>query len=195
MLRYLPLVAKNCWRNRRRTALTILSIAASLSLLGILVAVYTAFYLSETPPTQALRIAVRNKVSLVFPLPEAYGEKIKRIPGVREVMMWQWFGGIYKNDRPENVFPRLAIEPEKIFTVRGEMRVPDDQKIAFQRDRTGALIGRALAEKLNFHLGDRITLQGNIFPIPLELTIRAIFDSEENGEVLYFSRKYLDESI
>ena len=52
-----------------------------------------------------------------------------------------------------------------------------------------------MAEKLNFHLGDRITLQGNIFPIPLELTIRAIFDSEENGEVLYFSRKYLDESI
>jgi putative ABC transport system permease protein len=195
MLRYLPLIAKNCWRNRRRTVLTILSIAASLSLLGILVAVYTAFYLSETPPSQALRIAVRNKVSLVFTLPEAYGEKIRQIPGVREVMMWQWFGGMYKDDRPVNLFPRMAVEPDKIFTVRGEMQVPEDQKIAFQKERTACLIGRGLADKLNFHLGDRITLQGDIFPVTLELTVRAIFDAEENNEILYFSRKYLDESV
>src|SRR4051794_14879954 len=147
MFKYFPLVAKNCWRNRRRTALTILSVAASLSLLGILVAVYTAFYLSDTPPSQALRIAVRNKVSLVFPLPEAYGEKIKRLPGVKEVMMWQWFGGMYKDDRPENLFPRLAVEPEKIFTLRGEMKLPDEQKIAFQKERTVALIGKGLADK------------------------------------------------
>src|SRR5580765_6420754 len=117
MLRYLPLIAKNCWRNRRRTALTIFSVAASLSLLGILMAVYTAFYLSDVPPDQALRIIVRNKVSLVFPLPQAYGEKIKKIAGVREVIMWNWFGGVYKNNRPENMFPRVAIEPEKIFIV------------------------------------------------------------------------------
>ena len=75
MLRYVPLVLKNAWRNRRRTVLTILSIAASLSLLGILMAIYAAFYFSEPPPEQALRLAVRNKVSLVFPLPEAYREK------------------------------------------------------------------------------------------------------------------------
>src|SRR5258706_10768119 len=158
MFRYLPLVAKNCWRNRRRTALTIFSIAASLSLLGILMAVYTAFYLTDVPPEQALRIAVRNKVSLVFPMPEAYGEKIKRIPGVREVIMWQWFGGMYKDNRPENLFPRVAVEPEKIFTVRSDMRAPEEQKLAFQKERTAALIGRPLADKLNLHLGDRITL-------------------------------------
>jgi putative ABC transport system permease protein len=195
MFRYLPLIAKNCWRNRRRTALTILSVAASLSLLGILVAVYTAFYLSDPPPEQALRIIVRNKVSLVFPLPEAYGEKIRRISGVREVIMWNWFGGVYKDNRPEHIFPRLAVEPDKIFTVRSDMQAPEEQKVAFQKDRTGALIGRPLADKLKIHLGDRITLQGDIFPITLELTVRAIFDSAENNEVLYFSRKYLDESV
>jgi putative ABC transport system permease protein len=83
MLGYLPLIAKNCWRNRRRTTLTILSIAASLSLLGIFMAIYAAFYFSEPTPEQALRLATVNKVSLVFPMPEAYREKIKRIPGVR----------------------------------------------------------------------------------------------------------------
>src|SRR5712664_4322929 len=104
MLRYFPLIAKNAWRNRRRTILTILSIAASLSLLGILMAIYAAFYFSAPPPAQALRLAVRNKVSLVFPMPEAYREKIGRIPGVRQVMAQQWFGGIYKDHSPENSF-------------------------------------------------------------------------------------------
>jgi putative ABC transport system permease protein len=195
MLGYLPLIAKNCWRNRRRTTLTILSIAASLSLLGIFMAIYAAFYLSEPTPEQALRLSTRNKVSLVFPMPEAYREKIKRVPGVREVMVSQWFGGVYINDRPENLFARFAIEPDKIFTVRGEMKLPEEQKIAFQRERTACLIGRQLSEKINKHLGDRITLQGDIFPITLELTVRAIFDTEENNEILYFDRKYLDESI
>ena len=195
MLRYVPLVLKNAWRNRRRTVLTILSIAASLSLLGILMAIYAAFYFSEPPPEQALRLAVRNKVSLVFPLPEAYREKIRRIPGVREVMAQQWFGGVYKNNRPENVFARFAIEPDKIFIVLGEMKLPEEQKAAFQRERTACLIGRQLADKIKVGLGDRITLQGNIFPITLELTVRAIFDSEQNTETLYFDRKYLDESV
>jgi putative ABC transport system permease protein len=195
MLRYFPLVAKNAWRNRRRTVLTILSIAASLSLLGILMAIYAAFYISEPPPEQALRITVRNKVSLVFQMPEAYREKIKRIPGVREVMAQQWFGGVYKDNRPENLFARFAIEPDKIFTIRGEMKLPEEQKAAFQRERTACLIGRQLSDKINAHLGDRITLQGDIFPVTLEFTVRAIFDTEENNEVLYFDRKYLDESI
>jgi putative ABC transport system permease protein len=195
MLRYFPLVMKNAWRNRRRTVLTILSIAASLSLLGVLMAIYAAFYFSAPPPAQALRLVVRNKVSLVFPMPEAYREKINRISGVREVMAQQWFGGMYKNNRPENLFARLAIEPDKVFIVRGEMKLPEEQKIAFQRERTACLIGRQLADKIKVGLGDRITLQGDIFPITLELTVRAIFDSEQNSEVLYFNRKYLDESI
>ena len=195
MVKYFPLVAKNCWRNRRRTILTILSVAASLSLLGILMAIYSAFYLREPPPAQALRLAVINKVSLIFPLPEAYREKIKRIPGVREIMAQQWFGGVYKDRRPEHVFARFAIEPDKIFTVLGELKVPEEQKLAFQRERTACLIGRKLSDKINAHLGDRITLQGDIFPITLELTVRAIYDSENNNETLYFDRKYLDESV
>jgi putative ABC transport system permease protein len=195
MFRYFPLVAKNCWRNRRRTTLTILSVAASLSLLGVLMAIYAAFYFSDPPPEQALRLATRNKVSLVFTMPEAYREKIKRIPGVREVMVSQWFGGVYIDNRPEHLFARFAIEPDKIFTIRGEVKIPEEQKIAFQRERTACLIGRQLAEKINKNLGDRITLQGDIFPITLELTVRGIFDSEENNEILYFDRKYLDESI
>src|SRR5262249_19635896 len=92
-------------------------------------------------------------------------------------------------------FARFAIEPDKMFTVRGEMKVPEEQKTAFQRERTACMIGRQLALKINKGLGDRITLVGDIFPVTLDFTVRAIYDTEENNENLYFDRKYLDESI
>ncbi len=69
MFRYLPLIVKNCWRNRRRTSLTIASIGVSMCLLGVLMAVYHAFYMSDPTPDQALRLVTRNRVSLTFPIP------------------------------------------------------------------------------------------------------------------------------
>ncbi len=191
----MPLILKNCWRNRRRTTLTILSVGVSLCLLGILMAIYHAFYFSDPPPEQALRLVTRNKVSLAFPMPQFYREKIREIPGVREVAISQWFGGAYIDRRPEHMFARFAVEPDKLFTIRGELRVPENQKKAFQQERTACIIGRPLAEKYHLHLGDRITLQGDIFPINLELTLRGIYDAPINNESLYFNRQYLEESL
>ena len=196
MFRYLPLVLKNSWRNRRRTALTILSISVSLALLGTLLAVYYAFYFSAAPPSQALRLVVRNKVSLTVPMPRYYREKIRPIPGVREVGIEQWFGGTYKDARdPKNFFARFAVEPEKILAIRTEMKIPEDQKKAFLSERTACLIGRELAEKQNFHLGDHIFIQGDIYPVNLEFIVRAIYDAPEDNANLYFNVEYLDQAV
>lgn len=196
MLRNLPLILKNCWRNRRRTILTILSISVSLCVLGVLLAIYHAFYMSDTPPSQALRLIVRNRISLAVPIPESYRAKMRQVPGVREVMASQWFGGVYKDRRdPKNFFARFAIEPDKIFIIRGDMQVPEDQKRAFQQERTACLVGRELARKFNFNIGDRIPIQGDIFPVNLELTVRAIYDASEDNENLYFNREYLEQSF
>ncbi|MFB3776308.1 MAG: ABC transporter permease [Bryobacteraceae bacterium] len=196
MFRFLPLIAKNAWRNRRRTLLTFLSIGASLCLLGVLMAVYKAFYMGEAPPEQALRLVVRNRVSLALPLPLSYLDRIKRLPGVSEVMIYQWFNGVYKDSRdPKNFFARFAIEPEKLFKVRGELVVPEDQKRAFLADRTGALVGRRLADRLGFKVGDRINIKGDIFPVDLELTVSGIYDAPINNEALYFNNKYLEEGL
>ncbi len=195
MFRHLPLILKNSWRNRRRTLLTILSVGVSLCLLGILMAIYHAFYFSEPNASQALRLVTRNKVSLAFPMPQSYREKIRQIPGVQEVGISQWFGGVYIDRRPEHMFARFAVEPDKIFTIHGEMTIPEDQKKVFQQERTACIAGRPLAEKYNWHLGERITLQGDIFPVTLELTLRGVFDHADNPEVLYFSREYLEESL
>jgi len=195
-MRYFPLIFKNSWRNRRRTTLTILSLGVSLCLLGVLFAIYHAFYMTEASPEQARRLVTRNKVSLAVPMPIYYGERIKQIPGVEEVMISQWFGGVYKDSRdPNNFFARFAVEPDKVFRVRGEIRVPEEQKRAFQSERTACAIGRPLAERHHLGLGDRVTLKGDIFPVNLELTVRAIWDAPDNNEVLYFHWKYLEEGL
>ncbi|MCP6769491.1 hypothetical protein NL529_32060, partial [Klebsiella pneumoniae] len=71
MFRYLPLIVKNCWRNRRRTVLTVASIGVSMCLLGVMIAVYHALYLSDPTPEQALRLVTRNRISLTVAIPES----------------------------------------------------------------------------------------------------------------------------
>src|ERR1700676_108385 len=168
MFRHLPLVFKNSWRNKRRTSLTILSVGVSLCLLGVLMAIYHAFYLSTPSQYSALRLVTRNKVSLTVPLPQSYGDKIKTIPGVAEVARNQWFGGKYIDER--HFFAQFGTDPEKLFVLRPEVSLPEDQKRAFITERTAAIAGRSLADKNNWHVGDRINLTGTIFPVNLELT-------------------------
>ena len=196
MHRFLSFMLKNAWRNRRRTLLTLLSIAASLCLLGVLMAIYHAFYFKEAPPSQALRLITRNRISLATVMPASYGAKIRNVPGVVEVTRSQWFGGVYKDARdPKNFFARFAIEPEKLFVVRPEMYLPEEQKRDFLAERSACLLGRPLAENLSLRVGDRLTLQGDIFPVNLDFTIRGIYDAPENNEVMYFHFDYLEQSL
>jgi putative ABC transport system permease protein len=193
---HLALVLKNAWRNRRRTMLTVMSIGVSLCLLGVLMAVYKAFYLTEATPEQARRLVVRNRVSLALSMPASYRDRIAQVPGVQEVMVYQWFNGVYKDSRdPNNFFARFAIEPDKLFRVRGEMALPGDQKAAFLADRRGCIVGRRLADRLGFRPGDRINIAGDIFPVDLELTVRGIYDAPTNNEALYFNNQYLEEGL
>jgi putative ABC transport system permease protein len=160
-----------------------------------MMAIYHAFYFKEPSPYQALRLVTRNRISLAFVMPQYYRDKIKQLPGVSEVGASQWFGGMYIDRRPEHMFARMAVEPGKVLAMRGEMTLPEDQKKPFLTDRTACIVGRTLAGKQNFQLGEKITIVGDIFPFNLELTIRGIFDAPVNDEVLYFNRDYLEESL
>ena len=196
MLRYLPLLAKNCWRNRRRTILTIASIGISMCLLGVMVGMFQAFYLNPPSADQAMRLITRNRVSIATAIPLSYQTRILQVPGVREVMIYNWFGGTYKDSRdPRNNFPRLAVEPAKLFKIFSEFRIPDDQRKAFEHERTACVIGHDLANDFNLHLGDRIHLAGSIYPGDFELTVRGIFDSPRISRVLFFDKEYVDQAI
>ncbi len=196
MFHFASLIVRNSLRNRRRSVLTILSIAASICLLGVLLAMYHMFYFREASPEAALRLITMNRISLANPLPISYRERIRQVPGVAEVSVFQWFGGTYKDARDmRNFFGRFAVEPEKLFRLYPEYQVPEDQKKAFLSERTACLVGRPLAERLGFKLGDRISIVGDIYPVTLEFTVRAIYDAPRDNENLLFHLEYLRQSI
>jgi putative ABC transport system permease protein len=196
MFRHFSLIFKNCLRNRRRSFLTIISIAVSLCLLGLLLTIYHAFFFTDATPDQALRLVTRNRVSLANPIPISYQQQIKQVPGVKEAMIMQWFQGVYKDSRdPANFFARFAVEAEKFGVLYPENKLPDEEMQAFVNDRTGCLVGRKTATKHNLKPGDRVTIVGDIFPITLELTVRGVYDGTIDNESLFFHYKYMNESL
>ena len=196
MFRYFSLAFKNSLRNRRRSALTISSIAVSLCLLGILIAMYHALFYGEESPGQAQRLVVRHRVSLTQALPFAYEAKIRQVPGVKEITVWNWYGGTYKDARdPKNFFARFGVEPKAFLTERVQLTMPEDQKRAWVTDRTGCLVSRDLADKFNLKVGDRINLIGDIYPINLDLKVVGIFEDPDAQISLFFNWEYLRNAL
>src|SRR5579875_2071653 len=195
MLRYLSFAFKNTLRNKRRSFLTISSVAVSLCLLGVLIAIYHALFMNQASPGQALRLVVRNRVSLAQPIPAFYEEKVRRVPGVKEVSVWNWYGGTYKDQDQKTFFARLGVEPKAFLTLRTQMEMPEDQRQAFIHDRQGAVVSDDLAQKLGFHIGQRIQLTGDIYPGTLDLKIVGIFHDPDAIQSMFFNWDYLKETL
>jgi putative ABC transport system permease protein len=149
MTRFWSLIVANLFRNRQRNALTLASIAVSLCLLTILGAMYRAVFLrTAATPSEALRIVTHHRISITQPMPVSFEAKIRSIAGVRDSMIWQWFGGAYKDARdPGKFFARFAVEPARFFHIKSEVELPDGQKLAFERTRSSCIVGRKLAER------------------------------------------------
>jgi putative ABC transport system permease protein len=188
-------VVRNTFRNKRRSLLTMISISFSLLLLTLMICIWRAFYVDQVAPEAARRLIIRDKVSLAFFLPAYYREKIRAIPGVTAIAPLTWFGGRYIDDRPEHFFAQLATDPDEYLKVASDKIVPADQLKAWQQDRAGALVDVTLADKYHWKIGDKITLQGTIFPFNPELTIRAIYHRDPPQNALYFNTKYLEEAV
>jgi putative ABC transport system permease protein len=188
-------VAKSAFRNKRRSLLTVASIAFSLLLLCIMLCVWRSFYIDKGAPDSALRIMTRHKVSLANFLPVYYRDKIRAVPGVVHVVPMTWFGGKYKDDKPENFFAQFATDPDEYFDVAADKIMPANQLAAWKRDRAGCVVDIDLARKHNWKIGDHIILQGTIFPTNLDLTVRGIYTIDPPSSNLYFHTKYLEESV
>jgi putative ABC transport system permease protein len=189
------LVTRNAFRNRRRSILTVLSISFSLLLLTIMMSLWCSFYIDQGTAESAKRLITRHRVSLVFLLPAHYREKIRALPGVVHVVPMTWFGGIYKDQRPENFFAQFGTDPAELLDVVKDIQLPPDQLGSWQRDRTGVIVDSELAKKHGWKVGDRIVLKGTIFPMNLELTVRGIFTSPRPTNSLYFNYAYVEEAV
>src|SRR5579864_5864979 len=188
-------VVRNTFRNKRRSLLTMVSISFSLLLLTLMICIWRSFYVDQVAPEASRRLVIRDRVSLAFFLPAFYRDKVRAVPGVTAVVPITWFGGRYLDDRPEHFFPQLGTDPEEYLKVASDKIMPEDQLAAWQHDRSGAIVDVTLADKYKWKLGDRVTLQGNIFPANLDLTIRGIYHRDPPQNALYFNAKYLEEAV
>jgi putative ABC transport system permease protein len=188
-------VSKNAFRNKRRSILTVLSIAFSLLLLTMMMTLWRSFYMSDGSAESNLRLVTRHKVSLTFNLPGYYREKIRSVPGVIAVVPNSWFGGLYKDDKPENFFAQFGTDPEEFFKVYRDITITPKEVADWQHDRQGVVVDDTLAKKYGWKLGDRIVLKGTIYPVDLELYIRGIFHSVPDDQAVYFNAKYVEESV
>ena len=188
-------VTKSAFRNKRRSILTALSITFSLVLLTLMMTIWRGFYIDKGTAQSAQRLITRHRVSLTEFLPVYYREKIRAVPGVVAVAPTQWFGGLYKDDKPENFFAQFGTDPDEIFKVETDFKIPQDQLAAWQHDQAGAVVDSELAKKYGWKVGDRIIIKGTIFPMNLELTIRGIFTAPQPTITVYFNQKYVEEAV
>lgn len=191
----IKLLWKNLRRNKIRTFLTLASVGLALFILTFLGAVLDAMETAQG--TAENRVVVRHAVSLTFSLPESYRQRLESLDNVEEVTYLNWFGGTYKDQRPENFFPRFGVEPATLLNVFPEYEISDEHMQAFTEDRSSFIAGKSLAEAQGWELGDTITVKGDIYPVDLELTLRGLFeqpDALSQEKQIFFHRRYVEEA-
>jgi putative ABC transport system permease protein len=194
-MQFLKLILRNALRHKLRTGLTVLGLVIAVLAFGLLQTVVDAWYAGANSAAPN-RLVTRNAISLVFPMPLHYREKIRAVPGVRAVAPFNWFGGYYQD--PKNFFAQFAIEPVPFLAMYPEYRIADDELRAFMRDRKGAIVGRKLADRYGFKVGDTLPLQGTIYPGVWTFTVRAIYhgaDAKTDDSQMLFHWEYLNETM
>ncbi len=197
-MKFLSLVWSNLKRKKLRTALTLLSIFVAFVLFGLLCALKEAFT-AGVSMADADRLIVRHKVSLIMTLPVTYADRIARLPGVDAVVHMTWFNGVYQD--PKNYMSSFPVDPEPFLEMYREFLLPEDQRQAWFKTRTGAVVGRTLAERFNWKLGDRIPLTSPIWPREgggaWEFDLCGIYEGAKKGtdtSNFFFRYDYFDES-
>jgi putative ABC transport system permease protein len=194
-MKFLHLVLANLGRHKRRTFLTVTSVALALFLFASLRTVVTTLERAAQFGS-ARRLVTINATGLVFPLPLSYGNRLQAMKGVSAVTWANWFGGRYGDNK--RFFAQFAVDPASYLAMYPEIVLPADQKEAFMRERSSAIVGRRLLDIFGWKLGQNVTIQGTIFPGDWTFTIRGVYtpaDAVINDDMLIFHHQYLEERI
>ncbi len=205
----LSLVLINLGRNKRRTVLTMLSVLVALFLFCALRGVLDTLQASIKVGSET-RLVTRNKISLIFPLPIAYRERIAAIPGVKDVAYGNWFGGRDPQDEKnfyaqfgvsENYMPVYANDIDIIAyePPQAGAAIPpgvDPHYASYALDRQGCIVGELLFKKMKWKLGQKVVVSGTIYPGTWTYNIRAVYRAKNPAmgeQSLFFHWKYLSE--
>jgi len=194
-MHFLKLILRNTLRHKLRTSLTVLGIVVAIIAFGLLRTVVDAWY-AGAEGSSATRLVTRNAISLAFPLPINYQERIHKIHGVTVISHASWFGGVYITEK--NFFPQFAVDAKTYFDLYPEYLIAPAEMKAFIGDRKGCVIGRKVADTYGFKIGDTIPLRGTIYPGAWSLTVRAIYDGAQartDTSQLFLHWDYLNETL
>ena len=156
----------NLWRRKTRTIVTVLSIFVAFLLFTVLSATRQAF-VGGVDLIGNERLLTIHKSGLIFSLPIAYRNRIKAVDGVDSVSIGVWMQGYYQETR--NFTPLIAVDDDAYYPMYREIVVPPDQLEAWKSERTGAIIGKTVAERRGWKVGDTIPMRSGIY-------------SKENGD-------------
>ena len=191
----LKVLFRSAFRNKLRTGLTILGITIAILAFGLLRTLISAWY-AGVEASSATRLVTRNSVSIIFPLPHFYKNKIQQVNGVKTVSYGTWFGGVYGEEK--NFFANFAVEPRSFLELYPEFIIPPDGKEAFLKDQKGCVIGKKLAAKFGWKIGDIVVLKGTIFLGNWDFVVRAIYqgrDKDTDESQFFFHWDYLNEIV
>jgi putative ABC transport system permease protein len=172
------LLLKNAFRHRLRTLLTMLGLVVAVVAFGMLRTIVEAWY-AGAEASSSTRLVTRSATSLTVPLPLAYAERLRAVDGVGTISWSNWFGGIYVE--PRNFFPQFAVDPASYLALYPEYRLRDEERLAWLRDRQGAVVGRKLADKHGWKLGDTVAIRGTIYPGTWSFVLRGIYEGADAG--------------
>ena len=187
------LIRANVFRNKKRTFLTVASVAVAFFLYGTLRSVITTLDAASRVGSEA-RLITSNASGITFVLPEAYGNRLGAADGVKSVSWANWFGGYYQN--PQDFFAQFAVKGDTYFAMYPEIRISQGDLDQYLRERTAAVVGEGLLKKYGWKVGQTVTLKGTIFQGDWPFTIRAVYrpsDPSLDDRVLYFHYDYLYE--
>ena len=196
-MKYLPLVLRNLLRRKLRTLFTIGTIFIAFVLYGFLMTIRTAFSMG-VEVAGVDRLAMMHKVSLIQLLPISYMQQIKSTPGVTMATHSTWFGGSYQDKA--NEFAVMAVDPLPELSIYPEFKVPPEQVKAWAADRQGALVGRDIATRYGWKIGDKVPIQATIWQPKQGNTwffnVDAIYDGDKSIDKtnFFFHYDYLDEN-
>jgi putative ABC transport system permease protein len=190
-MKYAMLVLKNLTRSKRRTILTVLSIAVSLFIFSALVSMPAVVNQFLADSASTTRVACHNKAGVTYGIPEAYKQRMVATPHVAAATAQSWFGGIYHEVSDQ--FPNMSVDPEMIGQMWPDWDISPQALHEFQRVRTGALVGHETTKRFGFHVGQQIMLRGTLYPFNVTLDIVGTLGGKAPPSFLIFRRDYLEE--
>ena len=183
MIRLFLIAARNLKRSWFRTIFTVAGAAVALVAFVMLRTVLWAWNIGAEHAAQD-RLGTRHKVTFIMTLPKRYADDVRQVDGVKQATYANWFGAKIPT-RPDEFFASMAVDSKTFFDVYDEMVVSPEDKARWLADKKGAIVGHVLAKKMGWKIGDKVVLEGTIFPGDWEFVVEGIYKA---------SRKSVDDS-